>query len=286
MTGYGKALCEFNNKKITIEIRSLNSKQTDVNARIPSYLKSKELELRNLVASGLNRGKIDISIFQEIKGVENPAIINSELVKEYYQQLNKIAEDLQINGNESLLSTIMKMPDVTRTQFAEVSGEEWKIVSDKIKEAIRELQSFRIQEGKSLHKDIEQNVNRIKAFLPDIQEFEPTRLEKIRTKITESFNKMGNGEVDQNRFEQEMIFYLEKLDINEERVRLLNHCDYFLETMKVNEPSGKKLGFIAQEMGREINTIGSKANNYDIQQIVVQMKDELEKVKEQLMNVL
>ncbi len=288
MTGFGKASAEYKDKKITIEIKSLNSKQSDVNIRMPQQYKEKELVLRNELIQHLNRGKIDLSVW--IEGGEGDKTIqfNEGLIKEYYEQLERVSKTInQPLENEQVMQIIMRMPDVLKTEQKELDEKEWEVILKTVKEAIKQLNTFRLQEGEMLAKDFEKRIGRIVDFLNLIKPFEKERIEKIRERINQNLKEfIESQDVDKNRFEQEIIFYLEKFDITEEKVRLRNHTSYFLETLKKEEMPGKKLGFITQEIGREINTIGSKANHAEIQKLVVQMKDELEKIKEQLLNIL
>jgi uncharacterized protein (TIGR00255 family) len=287
MTGYGKAECLLADKKLTIEIKSLNSKQMDTNARLPSLYKEKELEIRQLITSELERGKVDCSFFYELTGDTAPATINEPVVKSYYQQLYKISGELGLQASLELLSTVMRMPDTIRTEKQELDVKEWMKVKDALTKAVGQLDNFRIQEGKSLDIDLRQRVEAISTKLEKVESYEKERVDQVRERIAkhlEDFVKKNT--VDENRFEQELIYYIEKLDISEEKVRLANHCTYFLETMEDEGPAGKKLGFISQEMGREINTLGSKANHKELQKLVVEMKDELERIKEQVLNVL
>lgn len=287
MTGYGKTECELPNKKITIEIRSLNSKQLDINTRIPGIYKEKEIEIRKLTGEKLERGKIDISLYCEQHGSETNASINKPIVLSYYNQLCEIYEELDIKSSERAIQSILRLPDSVKVDHEELDEKEWSIILKKIAEAIEILDGFRIQEGKALQEDIVNHINKILELKEELAPYEPERIDRIKNRLTEAFkNASSSIQVDKNRFEQEMIFYLEKFDINEEKVRLLNHCNYFIETINEPVPSGKKLGFIAQEIGREINTLGSKANHSGIQKIVIIMKDELEKIKEQSLNIL
>lgn len=287
MTGFGKASKEIGSKKITVEIKSLNSKQLDVFSRIPGYYKEKEIEVRNLISKKLSRGKVEFNMYAEVSGTDSNSIVNEEIVKSYYNQLTKISSDLGLEREQDLLQTIMRLPDTLKTEREELDDEEWNEVLVGIKKAIDELIEFRTQEGKVLEQDITERVKKISQLLTKVEPLEKQRLEKVKERLRSNLTELTEKEnLDENRFEQELIFYLEKLDITEEKVRLKNHCDYFLETTKTNEPVGKKLGFISQEIGREINTLGSKANDSDMQKIVVLMKDELEKIKEQLLNVL
>jgi uncharacterized protein (TIGR00255 family) len=287
MTGYGKAECELSHKKITIEVRSLNSKVLDVNTRIPGIYRDKELEIRRELSDKLVRGKVDFSIFSESLGVESNSAINSEMVKSYFNQLSQISNELQIPVSEVTLQIIMQLPEVVKTTREEPDENDWTIINTSIHEALEAMDNFRIQEGESLYNDIVFNINTITSLLEQITPYELERSAKIKERIWEGLKELSSPEgVDHNRLEQEMIFYLEKLDINEEKVRLRNHCVYFLETLELNEPTGKKLGFIAQEIGREINTMGSKANHTEMQKLVIGMKDALERIKEQLLNAL
>jgi uncharacterized protein (TIGR00255 family) len=285
MTGFGKASAESNDNLITIEIRSLNSKGAEVSLRLSSALRNYEAELRNDISKLLERGKIDLSIYLESKKVITPTEINVTLAKAYHDQLRNLAIEL----NEPLLdpiAQILRLPDVMKTERKESDEEEWKVIKTAVMEAVKELNAFRDKEGLSLKTDLEQRLKNIENSLNEIAKLDVIRLEnlkqRIRTNITEA---IGKNNIDQNRFEQELIYYIEKLDINEEKVRLKTHLDYFIETCAENSP-GRKLNFIAQEIGREINTIGSKANDAPIQKLVVLMKDELEKIKEQVNNVL
>lgn len=287
MTGFGKAEFELNNKKFTIEIKSLNSKQLDINTRIPMLYREKEIEIRKMISEKLERGKVDINIFVENLGDTSSSKINESVLKGYYTHLKKISDDLQLVSDQNTLLQAMRLPDVVKTEYETLGEEEWEIITTNLLAALNSIEKFRVQEGAALETDISGNILQITRLLEEIRPFEEERINQIKTRLTDSLESLKfNGSVDENRFEQELIFYLEKLDINEEKVRLLNHCEYFSETL--NEPSsqGKKLGFITQEIGREINTIGSKANDKNIQRIVVQMKDYLERVKEQLLNVL
>lgn len=287
MTGYGKAECELALKKITIEIRSLNSKILDVNTRIPGVYREKELEIRRELSERLVRGKVDFSLFSESLGVESNSAINSSMVKSYFNQLSEINRELQLPVTELTLQIIMQLPDVVKTTRDEPDENEWKLILAAIHQALDGLDIFRVQEGLSLYNDIIFNINIITNLLEQVAPYELERTAKVKERILDGLKELSSPEgVDHNRLEQEMIFYLEKLDINEEKVRLGNHCAYFLETMELDEPTGKKLGFIAQEIGREINTLGSKANHTEMQKLVIGMKDALERIKEQLLNAL
>lgn len=287
MTGFGKAEFEVNNKKITIEIKSLNSKQIDINTRTPALYREKDIIIRKTLSEKLTRGKVDFNIYVENLGDESNSKINEPILKSYFEQLSKISSELNLKTDHSTLQASMRLPDVVKTEYETLNESEWDTILANIKKALNEIDEFRIQEGKALLADISGNVQNIQKLLSEVEPFEEQRIESVRTRLTENLDKVKlNGNIDENRFEQELIFYLEKLDINEEKVRLTNHCQYFLETIDQSVPTGKKLGFISQELGREINTIGSKANETNIQRIVVQMKDHLERIKEQLLNVL
>ncbi len=287
MTGYGKAIAETPQKKITIEIKSLNSKQLDLNTKLPWLYKEKEPEIRNLISQKLDRGKIDFAIYFDMLDGEQITVINKSVVANYYSQLREIASELKIDIDDQILGAIMKLPDTLRTEKAEMPEEEWELVRKQIIESINMLDMYRIEEGNSIMNDLKKCIGKILSFLDVIKTHEEGRITKVREKLKSILEEnLGHENVDKNRFEQELIFYLEKYDINEEKVRLKTHCDYFIETMETPSPNGKILNFITQEIGREINTIGSKANDASIQKLVVMMKDELEKIKEQTLNVL
>lgn len=287
MTGYGKAIAETSQKKITIELKSLNSKQFDLNTKLPWLYKEKEHEIRTMISQMLDRGKIDLTIYFDILEDEGIPVINKSIVKNYYNQLKDIAGELNINIDSQILPTIMRLPDALKTEKPELPEAEWDLLRTQILESVRLVDQYRIEEGKSIEEDLKNRMSGILESLSAIETFEPGRIEKVKQKlllILEGNN--GTENLDKNRFEQELIFYLEKFDINEEKVRLKKHCEYFLETISGEAPNGKILSFIAQEIGREINTIGSKANDASIQKLVVMMKDELEKIKEQTGNIL
>lgn len=287
MTGFGKAEFEVNNKKITIEIKSLNSKQLDINTRTPAIYREKDIVIRKALSEKLTRGKIDFNIYVENLGDESNSKINEPILKSYYNHLCKISDDLKLPVDNSTLQAVMRLPDVVKTEYETLDETEWDTIYANILKALDDINDFRSNEGQALEADIVGNVASINQLLKEIEPFEKQRIEALKLRLTDSLEALKlNGNVDENRFEQELIFYLEKLDINEEKVRLANHCEYFFETTKQTGSSGKKLGFISQEIGREVNTIGSKANETNIQRIVVQMKDHLERVKEQLLNVL
>lgn len=283
MTGFGKAVIHSKGKKITVEIRSLNSKQFDLNLRIPFVLKEKENEIRSLLSKECERGKIDFSVSVEYEKGEAATVLNKKLAKEYFFALKSLAKELKTEEDD-LLEIALKMPDVLKPEQTEFEMAEWKAVKSAIETALKDLNKFRSDEGKSLQKELEKNISQILFLLNEINILDKKRIPALREKLKNSIAEF-KAQIDENRFEQELIFYIEKMDITEEKVRLKTHCDYFLKTIK-EESSGRKLNFISQEIGREINTIGSKANHAEIQKSVVQMKDELEKIKEQLNNVL
>ena len=287
MTGYGKAIAETPQKKITIEIKSLNSKQLDLNTKFPWLYKEKEPEIRNMISQKLDRGKIDLTIYFDMLDEEVTTVINKSVVRNYYKQFREIASDLQINLDDQIFTAIMKLPDTLKTDKQEISEDEWTIVRNRIAESIIMLDQYRIEEGISIMTDLRKSIGNILSMLQSVGTFEQGRIVKVREKLMALLEEnVGKENVDKNRFEQELIFFLEKYDINEEKVRLRTHCEYFLETMNTPSPNGKILNFITQEIGREINTIGSKANDASIQKLVVMMKDDLEKIKEQTMNIL
>jgi len=286
MTGFGKTNCTSNNKKISIEIRSLNSKQADIITKIPGIYKEVELNLRNELINKLERGKIECGIWVDNHNADRHTVINDTVVIDYYNQLAAISEELGIS-QDSLLKTAMRLPDVLRIERPEFNQEEWELIFSSVREAIDLVIEYRRKEGLTLEKDIIQRINNISFLLDKIPEYESGRIIDIKEKIlSHQKEHFKNISLDKNRFEQEMIYYLEKFDITEEKVRLKHHCDFFRESSKESKSVGKKLTFITQEIGREINTIGSKANNINIQKIVVEMKDELEKIKEQVLNIL
>jgi uncharacterized protein (TIGR00255 family) len=286
MTGFGKAECELPNKKITIEVKSLNSKQLDIYSRFPGTYKVKDIEVRKLIAEKLVRGKVEFNLYCENLGTDSNTVINQPIIKNYYEQMKSIYSDLNLDLSELTIQSIMRLPDCIKTEHEELDEGEWELILEKIKEALSKLDEFRIQEGKALEIDINSQIDSIASLKDQITPYEEERIERVKTKLTDALKDIQNNvQNDQNRFEQELIFYLEKLDINEEKVRLENHCKYFSETLKEKTP-GKKLGFISQEIGREINTMGSKANHTEIQKLVIQMKEALEKIKEQALNVL
>jgi uncharacterized protein (TIGR00255 family) len=287
MTGYGKATADTPQKKITVEIKSLNSKQLDLNTKLPWLYKEKEPEIRNMISQKLDRGKVDFSIYLDILDDEAATVINKAAVKSYYNQFVEIAAELNIRLDDQIFSAIMKLPETLKTEKPELPEEEWELTKAAINKSLDEIDLYRTEEGKSIMNDFTKCIGNILSLLKDVEKFEGPRIAKVRDKLMGILEEnMGSENIDKNRFEQELILYLEKYDINEEKVRLKTHCDYFIETLSTPSPNGKILSFIAQEIGREINTLGSKANDASIQKIVVMMKDELEKIKEQTLNVL
>ncbi len=287
MTGFGKTEFEIHNKKVTIEIKSLNSKQMDISSRIPQLYREKEIELRRDIADALVRGKVDYNIFVDNKENTGNTLINQGVVRNYFTELSGMSIELGLPVNESLLQIIMRLPDSVKVNHETLDDEEWKLLKKQNLVALERVNDYRIREGKALETDLNVNLEFIMRLLKDVEPFENKRIDNVKTHLTDNLEALRlNGSYDPNRFEQELIYYLEKLDFNEEKIRLANHCVYFLEIMKENESNGRKLSFIAQEMGREINTLGSKANDSDIQRIVVQMKDALERIKEQVFNIL
>ena len=287
MTGFGKSTFEVPGKNINIEIRSLNSKQSDISIKLPGFYKEKEIDIRNLLLKELIRGKIEFTLYSEIESSEKIPKINQKVFQNYYKQLETISNELGIKMESSIVQSILKLPDTLKIEREQLDEAEWKLILEGISNAITHINAFREQEGKAMEKDFIRQIERIKMLLNKLSSFEKERIELVKTRLKNGFKEFQkDNQIDENRFEQELIFYLEKLDINEEKVRLENHCTYFIETIQNEFPNGKKLGFIVQEIGREINTIGSKANHSEMQKIVVQMKDELEKIKEQALNVL
>ena len=286
MTGFGKVTAELPSKKVTVEIKALNSKQLDLSTRIPSIYKEKEMQIRSLLLQSLERGKVEFNIFIEYIGKDTPTQINLAAVENYYNQIKNIADKLNIGLPADWFQTLLRMPDVIKTEAQDANEEEWDVVEKAIKEAVEHLCDFRIQEGIMLQKLFEQKIANIARLLSEVELYEKERIEKVKNRIMDNLAKIAGQDYDKNRFEQEMIYYIEKLDVNEEKSRLDNHLKYFISTMGNGHGQGKKLGFIAQEMGREINTLGSKANESNIQILVVKMKDELEKIKEQVLNIL
>ena len=286
MTGYGKASMECAGKKFTAEIKSLNSKQLDLSIRIPQQYKELELQIRSMVAQRLERGKADIVITVETISSQPATSINLHVAASYKHQIEALSRQLDIPMPEDWISTLIKLPDVLHTEIEEINEEESEAMFEVVRNAIEGLMEFRTQEGNRLDAFFREKIEKIQNLLNEVPQYEADRLEKIKARIQDSLSKLGEVDYDKNRFEQEMIFYIEKLDIAEEKLRLQNHLDYFITTMDGNFGQGKKLGFISQEMGREINTLGSKANQAELQKIVVRMKDQLEQIKEQVLNVM
>ncbi|CAM1345976.1 YicC/YloC family endoribonuclease [Tenacibaculum crassostreae] len=284
MTGYGKSVLHLPSKKVTIEVKSLNSKNLDLNTRIPSYYREKELDVRKKLASSLVRGKVDFSIYVEMTADETSTTVNTGVVREYMQQLRNVTQ-VGSSDDVELMKMAVRMPDALKTEREELDDEEWKQIDAHIDEALKEIIQYRIDEAKSLEEDFKTRIFNIKEALENVKELDGERIENVKERLQKALDDL-KVEVDENRFEQELIYYLEKLDINEEKVRLANHLEYFLEQLATEDSNGKKLGFIVQEIGREINTTGSKANFAPMQKLVIQMKDELEKIKEQILNVL
>ena len=287
MTGYGKAVVAFKDKKINAEIKSLNSKQLDLQARIAPLYREKEMEIRQMIATQLERGKVDFALWIEKEAGIDATPVNGALVENYYHQLKEVAARVGIPEPEDWIYTLTRMPDVlTKTDTEVLTDEEWAAAREAVERAISALVDFRKQEGAALEKKFAEKIDNIERLLAEIEPYEKSRVEKIRSRIIDGLQQIPGVEYDKNRLEQELIYYIEKLDISEEKQRLTNHLRYFRETMADGHGQGKKLGFIAQEMGREINTTGSKSNQAEMQNIVVQMKDELEQIKEQVLNAL
>jgi uncharacterized protein (TIGR00255 family) len=286
MTGFGKATGEYYGKKITVELKSLNSKQLDISLRLPPLYRQKEMELRNLITRSLERGKIEMFITCENMGLSGASPVNQDVVEGYYRQIKESTRLLGISEPADWFQIFVRLPDAFKTESAELEEDEWECLSSLTDLAAKDLISFRNQEGEAMCIYLQQKIDNIAHLLLDVEPFEKERVEKIKQRIEEALAKIENFEYDTNRMEQEMIFYIEKLDISEEKARLHNHLQYFSDTLKAEKGQGKKLGFIAQEMGREINTLGSKSNHAEMQRIVVEMKDELEQLKEQILNVL
>ena len=281
MTGYGKSVIQLPTKKISIEVKSLNSKSLDLNTRMPSIYREKELDIRKLIATKLERGKVDFSLFMEITGEETSTQINKTVVKQYIKQLREVVDGDAIE----LLKMAIRMPDAVTTERDEMDEDEWSEIAAEIGSALEKIHQYRLDEGQALDSELSDRVKNISDLLDAVIAMDPERIEGVRERLHKGVAELKE-KVDENRFEQELVFYIEKFDITEEKVRLKNHLDYFIKALKSDDSNGKKLGFISQEMGREINTIGSKSNYAPMQKLVVQMKDELEKIKEQLLNVL
>lgn len=287
MTGFGKAARELENRTVNVEVKCLNSKQADISLKLPALYREGENEVRNEVARTLLRGKIEVTVWFETTGTEKNITLNEGIILDYLNQLKRLESSIDLPGNEILLPMVMKLPDVIKVDKQDFDEEEWKQILETIRQCIGQVEKFRQQEGQSVEKDFRERLRIIADGITRIRSIEKNRIERLRERMEQALKEIGEKtKIDRNRFEQELIYYIEKLDINEEMVRLGNHCDYFLQTMETEETPGRKLGFISQEIGREINTIGSKANDSEIQRIVVEMKDELEKIKEQSLNVL
>ena len=287
MTGYGKSVTLFQDRKICVEIRSLNGKSMDLSTRLAAQFKSREMEIRSLLTTALERGKVDFSLWIEQGEKPETPSINVPVMQAYAEQMSAVSKETGIALPANLFEVLLRMPDVVaRKEIYDVTDEEWAVVLEGIRSALSELLEFRRQEGEALAAKLRGNIDNISSLLHSIEPYEKERVEKVRSRIMDSLEKQLGVEYDRNRFEQELIFYIEKLDVNEEKQRLSNHLAYFIETMEAGRGQGKKLGFIAQEMGREINTLGSKSNHAEMQNIVVRMKDELEQIKEQVLNIM
>lgn len=286
MTGYGKAVVELPNKKVTIEIKTLNSKQFDLFMRLPSAYREKEIALRNSLARRLIRGKVDLSMNVEVIAKDVRSKIDHNVLSQYQKEISLLAEEMHVPEPEEWFSVLLRLPDVIKQEQEELNEEEWMMIEKAVDSAVENVLAFRRQEGQMLADVLETKISNIRGLLEAVAPFEEERIEKVKNRIREGLKSIESVDYDKNRFEQEMIYYIEKLDVNEEKNRLAHHLDYFTSTLKEKESQGKKLGFIAQEIGREINTLGSKSNQSDMQRIVVQMKDELEQMKEQILNVL
>ena len=287
MTGFGKAAAILNGKNYEIEIKSLNGKSLDINTKLPANYKERELEMRSIIGERLERGKIDFSLTITVVSGGEAVKVNEELLSSYFNTMSQITDRLNFKPDQTqLFTTLLRFPDVLRNDPEPLDENEWEFVKSLLIKAVDALDNFRTQEGQNLKGDFVKRTNLILDYLSRVEPFEKQRVEQIKERIASRFEELKGLDVDRNRFEQELIYYIEKLDITEEKIRLKNHCNYFIETIDAQEAPGKKLGFIAQEMGREINTLGSKANDSDIQKIVVMMKDELEKIKEQVLNIL
>ena len=286
MTGFGRGVSASPAKNITIELKSLNSKQLDLSMRVPQYFREKEVEMRNKIAEVLLRGKVELSVLIENITAETNASINLSVLKNYKEQIIKMADELQIDCPADWYATLLRLPEALKTESVQVGEEELQALWDALQEALKNMVEFRTHEGEKLEVFFREKIDNIRTLLAQTEPFEADRVPKIRARLEENLSKLGNIDYDKNRLEQELIFYIEKLDVNEEKLRLRSHMNYFIETLEGEFGQGKKLGFIAQEMGREINTLGSKSNNAEMQQLVVRMKDELEQIKEQVLNVL
>ena len=286
MTGYGKAGCEIQGKRITIELKSVNSKQLDISTRIPSAFRDREMEIRGELLKRLERGKVDFALYYENTAKENAPQLNLPIFESFLSQLTEVSLELGIAAPADPWPLLLRLPEALKTEAQEVDDESWEVVKAGVSAAIDNFIDFRLQEGKMLEGVFLEKIGKIESLLTEVEIYEPERVERVKSRIMESLSKIEGYDYDKNRFEQELIFYIEKLDINEEKSRLANHLKYFRETMDEAHGQGKKLGFIAQEIGREVNTMGSKSNHSGMQQLVVCMKDELEQIKEQVLNVL
>ncbi len=287
MTGYGKSVTHFGEQKIVVEIRSLNSKQLDINMRIPPLLRGKELELRRVLRDGLQRGKIDFSVSWDTPDETEGPVLNKALARHYYRQLQSFVRENGMDEQHDYLSLIVRLPDVFVPKEQELETERWEVLFSGVKEAVADINRFREHEGEILEKDFRTRIHNILQLLGKVDAYEQARIDRVKERIVKSLQEhLSDVQYDKNRLEQELIYYLEKFDVTEEKVRLKKHCDYFLTVMETEEAAGKKLAFVLQEIGREINTLGSKANDANMQKIVVLMKDELEKIKEQMLNIL
>lgn len=287
MTGYGREILELPSKTITIEIKSLNSRNLDMNARVPGLLKDKEMEIRSMIGQKMGRGKVDINIYHDYTGEENAYSLNKELAKRYYKELRAIVDEIEKATQPDYLHILTQLPDVVQSEKETFNESEWEQIKKGIVQVLKTVDHFRDEEGEMLADDFKQGIDHILGYLHQVDKFEKERTITIKERLKKNlYEFFDQKDVDNNRFEQELVYYLEKLDITEEKVRLKKHCDYFNQTLSEKESQGKKLNFISQEIGREINTLGAKANDVDIQRLVVQMKAELEKIKEQIANIL
>ena len=287
MTGFGKATGEVNLKKINVEVKSLNSKQADISVRMPSFYKEKELPLRSLINQNLQRGKIEFNLYVELLEGQSSHNLNTDLFKKYYAELNAISEELGEKNNTDLISIVSRMPEIMKSEKMDLDEDEWTVIEKIIASALDNINEFRTAEGKTLEDELALRISNIESLLIQVDQYEQIRIEAVKARILNHLHEtVGKDKVNNDRFEQELIYYLEKYDISEEKTRLTAHLNYFKETMTSNNSEGKKLGFITQEIGREVNTLGSKANHAEMQKIVVEMKDELEKIKEQVLNIL
>ena len=287
MTGYGKTICNLPDNSVSIEVKSINSKQFDLNLKLPPVYRDKEAEIRNLALKVLERGKIEINIAVEAPGTNNNYIVNKALAKKYYKELKQLSVDLGVLMTDDILAVLTRLPDVVKAKNEEIDPDEWWQIAVAVERALADVNSYRTIEGAALRDDLLERIETIQKKIAKIEAYEKKRLKQIRQRILSNISAFVEEEkIDTNRFEQELIYYMEKIDFTEEKVRLQKHCDYFIETINEHASNGRKLGFISQEIGREINTLGSKANDANIQKLVVEMKDELEKIKEQLLNVL